>query len=320
MEIISLKPTLKDTIWGGTRLMREFGFETERDNIAEAWLLSAHPDGPSYVENGKYSGQTLAQVLENEGFGILGRKNADKPGFPILIKLIDASKKLSVQVHPGDEYARRVEHENGKTEAWYVLDAAEDAQLVYGLGTDVTREAFAKSIEEKQIESILNFVPVKKGDVVFIPSGMLHAIGAGIFLAEVQQSSNTTYRVYDYDRPDKDGKPRELHVEKAKDVVDLTVPAVDFTPSGETVKYENAEKTYLTGCEFFQMYHLYVDGAFSEIADDTSFVSLLVLSGEGALECGDETLELHKGSSIFIPADKGIYTLRGNLDLLETRT
>ncbi len=115
MDIISLKPTLKDTIWGGTRLMREYGFETKQDNIAEAWLLSAHPDGPSYVENGKYAGQTLAQVLKAEGVGILGKNNADKPGFPILIKLIDASKKLSVQVHPGDEYARRVEHENGKT-------------------------------------------------------------------------------------------------------------------------------------------------------------------------------------------------------------
>ena len=320
MDIISLKPTLKDTIWGGTRLMREYGFETKQDNIAEAWLLSAHPDGPSYVENGKYAGQTLAQVLAAEGVGILGKNNADKPGFPILIKLIDASKKLSVQVHPGDEYARRVEHENGKTEAWYVLDADNNAELVYGLGTNVTREAFARSIEEKKIESILNFVPVKKGDVVFIPSGMLHAIGAGIFLAEVQQSSNTTYRVYDYDRPDKDGKPRELHVEKAKDVIDLTVPKVDFSPAGEAVVYENAEKTYLTGCAYFKMYHLKVNGAFSEKADETSFVSLLVLSGEGTLICGDEKLTLRKGSSIFIPADKGAYTLKGELDLLETRT
>ncbi len=320
MEIVSLKPTLKDTIWGGTRLMREYGFETKQDNIAEAWLLSAHPDGPSYVESGKYAGLTLAQALEAEGHGILGTNNTDKPGFPILIKLIDASKKLSVQVHPGDEYARRVEHENGKTEAWFILDANEDAELVYGLGTDVTREAFARSIEEKKIESILNFVPVKSGDVVFIPSGMLHAIGAGIFLAEVQQSSNTTYRVYDYDRPDKDGKPRELHVEKAKDVVDLTVPNVDFAPVGRKEKFENAEMTYLTGCEFFKMYHLNVNGVFSEVADETSFVSLLVLSGEGTVECGEEKLALKKGSSIFIPADKGAFTLKGNLDILETRT
>lgn len=320
MEIISLSPTVKDTIWGGKKMITEFGFETKEDNIAEAWLLSAHPDGPSYVLNGKYTGKTLAEVVESEGFGILGLHNANKPDFPILIKLIDAEKKLSVQVHPGDAYARRVENENGKTEAWYILDAAPESELVYGVNKEMTRSAFMQSIQKKEVESLLNFVPVKKGDVVFIPSGMLHAIGAGIFLAEVQQSSNTTYRVYDYDRPGKDGKPRELHIEKAADVADLTVPSADFAPAGVPCKYENAQKTYLTGCEYFKMYRLSIDGIYYDFADADSFVHLLVLEGEGEIFCEGERLPLKKGASIFIPAEKGEYTLQGCLEILETRT
>ena len=320
MEIISLAPYLKETIWGGKRLMTQYGFETKLDNTAEGWFLSAHPDGPSIVLGGPYAGKTLAQVLETEGAGILGTHNAEKQGFPILIKLIDAEKKLSIQVHPGDEYARRVENENGKTEAWYIVDAAPDAELVYGLKKKVSKNAFSKSIKEKKVESILNFVPVKNGDVVFIPSGILHAIGAGIFLAEVQQSSNTTYRVYDYDRPGKDGKPRDLDIDKASDVAVLSATHADFAPAGEPQTLAGAEKTFLTGCDYFAMYHLKTDGEYKDAADETSFVSLLVLDGEGELVCGAQTLPLAKGASIFIPANKGEYTLKGKLDILETRT
>lgn len=320
MEVLLLKPTVKDTIWGGTRLISEFGFETKEDNIAEAWMLSCHKDGPAYVQNGVYAGKTLNEAIETEGKGVLGANNADRPDFPILIKLIDAKEKLSVQVHPGDEYARRVENENGKTEAWYILDAAPGAQLVYGVKRKISRKAFSESIRRKEVETVLNFVNVKPGDVVFIPSGMLHAIGAGIFLAEVQQSSNTTYRVYDYDRPGKDGKPRELHIEKATDVVDLTVPSADFTPQGEPMITNGAEKTYLTGCRYFKMYSLNVNGAYEDSASDESFVSLLVLSGEGELRCGEQKLPLAKGSSVFIPAGKGAYTVDGTLEILETRT
>lgn len=320
MEALLLYPTLKDTIWGGTRLISEYGFETKQDNIAEAWLLSAHPDGPSYVRNGIYAGKTLAEVIAAEGKEILGTHNAEKQDFPILIKLIDAKNKLSVQVHPGDAYARRVENENGKTEAWYILDAAPGAELVYGLKKEVTRDGFSESIQKKEIETILNFVPVKKGDVVFIPSGMLHAIGAGIFLAEVQQSSNTTYRVYDYDRPDKNGKPRELHIEKATDVVDLRVPQADFSAKGAPQTVDGAVCTYLTGCSYFSMTQLAVDGCYADSAGEESFVSLLVLDGEGLLICGEQKLQLKKGSSVFIPAGKGAYEVQGKLNILETRT
>jgi mannose-6-phosphate isomerase len=319
MEVLLLSPTLKDTIWGGTRLMTEFGFETKEDNIAEAWLLSCHKDGPSLVQNGVYAGKTLAEAVMLEGEAVLGTHHTPGSGFPILIKLIDAKDKLSVQVHPGDAYARRVENENGKTEAWLILDATPGAELVYGLSKKVSRRQFSESIRKKEIETILNYVPVKKGDVVFIPSGMLHAIGAGILLAEVQQSSNTTYRVYDYDRPGKDGKPRELHVEKATDVVSLTVPQADFSPAGKPERLPGAQKTYLTGCAYFSMTDVCVQSVYETAADETSFVSLLVLEGGGTLCCGEERLSLKKGDSVFIPAGKGAFELRGEMNLLETR-
>ena len=320
MEMVTLRPAVKEIIWGGRRLIEEYGFVTDGDNAAEAWLLSCHKDGPSYIENGPYKGKTLFDALEAEGMGVLGTHNAGRSDFPILIKLIDAKDKLSVQVHPGDEYARRVENENGKTEAWLILAAEEGAELVYGVSREVTREEFKKSIEEKTLSSLLNRVKVKPGDVVFIPSGMLHAIGAGILLAEVQQSSNTTYRVYDYDRPGKDGKPRELHVKKAADVVELKVPAADFSPSGAPLKREGGVKTQLTFCSYFAMYRVETDGAYADTADDTSFVSLLVLEGEGSVTNGNVTLPVKKGSSVFLPADSGVYTLNGKMTLLETRT
>lgn len=320
MEILSLKPTVKDTIWGGRKLIENFGFTTTEANIAEAWLLSCHKDGPAYVAGGEYDGKTLAEVIETEGREVLGTDNANIPDFPVLIKIIDACDKLSIQVHPGDEYARRVENENGKTEAWYILEAEPDAQLVYGVSKEMSREEFAEMVKAGRTEDVLNFVNVKAGDVVFIPSGMLHAIGKGILLAEVQQSSNTTYRVYDYNRPGKDGKPRELHIQKAIDVVELTHPEGGFAPAGEPVEYEGGVKTYLTGCEYFSMTALNVDGDFTDAAVEKSFVSLLVLEGEGMITGKTVSYELKKGSSVFIPAAYGEYKLSGSMKILETRT
>lgn len=320
MEILSLNPTVKETIWGGRVLIDEYGYETGGDNAAEAWLLSCHKDGPSFVKNGKYKGQTLFAALAAEGREALGKNNLNRADFPILIKLIDAKDKLSVQVHPGDEYARRVENENGKTEAWLVLAAEEGAGLIYGVKKEISREDFQKSIEDGTLDENLNHVRVKAGDVVFIPSGMLHAIGAGILIAEVQQSSNTTYRVFDYNRRDKDGNLRELHIKKATDVVNLSVPQGDFSPAGTPDAIGDAVKTYLTGCEYFKMTRVELSGEYTDVSDEDSFVSLLVLEGEGEIESGDEYLPLRKGDSIFIPANKGEFTVTGNLTLLETRT
>ncbi len=320
MDILLLKPTLKETIWGGSRLVAEYGFQTDLGNVAEAWVLSCHKDGPSYVLNGANAGKTLAEALALENTCVLGTHNEGRKDFPILIKFIDAKEKLSVQVHPGDEYARRVENENGTADAWLILDSASGAQLVYGVNKELTREEFRECVKKNEIGAVLNHVPVKKGDVVFIPSGMLHAIGGGILLAEVQQSSNTTYRVYDYNRPGKDGKPRELHVEKAADVVELTVPSGGFEPAGVPETRGDCVSTYLTGCDYFRMTRLSLNGTYTDTADETSFVSLLVLEGSGTLSCATQLMYLNKGDSVFIPANKGAYSLRGKMEILETRT
>lgn len=320
MEILSLYPTLKETIWGGRTLIDDYGFTTDGDNAAEAWLLSCHKDGPSFVLNGEYKGKTLAEVIEAEGREVLGTNCRDIRDFPVLIKIIDARDKLSVQVHPDDDYAYKYENENGKTEAWYVLKCDEGASLIYGVNHDMAREEFAAAIENGTLLDDVNVVPVKPGDVVFIPSGMLHAIGEGILLAEVQQSSNSTYRVYDYMRRDKNGNLRELHVKKAVDVMNLSTTEVNFSAEGAPEKTGDAVKTYLTGCQYFKMTRVELDGTYADTADEKSFVSLLVLDGEGKLTSADGEIALNKGSSIFIPAAKGEYTVSGKLEILETRT
>ena len=323
MNIWMLKPSVKSTIWGGRKLIDEFGFKPDvpdADNAAEGWMLSGHKDGPSYICNGMYSGMTLNEAIRITGRQVLGSHCDGIEGFPILIKLIDACDKLSIQVHPGDEYARRVENENGKTEAWYILEAKPGAELIYGLNKKMEREEFADDIRKNTILNDVNRVRVKAGDVVFIPSGMLHAIGEGIFLAEVQQSSNTTYRVYDYDRRDKKGKPRELHVRQATEVVDLSVPSVDFSPKRERQDYPGGGKTLLTDCPYFAMTLLTVDGVFEDTATEESFVSLLVLEGDGSLTDGNNVFPLKKGDSVFIPAGLGAYRIEGKgLKILETR-
>ncbi|MBO5396329.1 MAG: class I mannose-6-phosphate isomerase [Clostridia bacterium] len=320
MEILSLYPTLKETIWGGRTLIDDYGFTTDGDNAAEAWLLSCHKDGPSFVLGGKYDGKTLAEVIEAEGREVLGTNNKDIRDFPVLIKIIDARDKLSVQVHPDDDYAYKYENENGKTEAWYVLKCDEGASLIYGVNHDMEREEFAAAIENGTLLDDVNVVPVTPGDVVFIPSGMLHAIGEGILLAEVQQSSNSTYRVFDYMRRDKNGNLRELHVKKAVDVMNLKVTDVNFSAEGSPEKTGDAVKTYLTGCQYFKMTRVELDGTYTDTADKTSFVSLLVLDGEGKITSEDGEIALKKGSSIFIPASKGEYSVSGKLEILETRT
>ncbi len=319
MEILNLKPALKEIIWGGNRMKDSYGFETDAANIAEAWMLSAHKDGPSVVCGGEDEGLTLAEAVEKHGKSVLGTKCVSLADFPLLVKFIDARDRLSVQVHPEDEYARRIENENGKTEAWYILDCDEGAQLIYGFNGELTKDECRKSIENGTLLEKCNCVSVKPGDVCFIPAGTLHAIGAGILLAEVQQSSNVTYRVFDYNRVGKDGKPRELHVDKALDVVHLNKPSRDFSAQGEKCNIEGGTEQLLTGCEYFSMTSLVVDGTCVRTADETSFVSYLVTDGIGELSDGKQNIALQKGSCLFVPADHGNFSLSGNMKLVEIR-
>lgn len=317
MSILKLKPALKQTIWGGQRLKEFYGGEA-MDNIAEAWVLSCHPDGESLVIGGSFDGKTLSQALAAMGDNALGENCAGLRDFPVLIKFIDAADKLSVQVHPDDEYARIHENENGKTEAWYIMDAETDSRLIYGLKENMTREEFSQSIQDGSLLDKVNNVGVKKGDIAFIPSGTLHAIGEGILLCEVQQSSNTTYRVFDYNRL-QNGKPRELHIKQAAEVVACEKTLPDFSPCEGKISYREYSTRLLCECQYFRMTGIEVTGAAELLADKKSFVSLVVLEGRGRLSLGSETAELSKGDSIFIPADSGKFTIEGNIKLLETR-
>ena len=301
MYPLLLKAPLKDYLWGGTRLIDEFGFESDSEKAAEAWMLSCHKDGNSIVKNGKYAGLTLQQAIELLGADTLGKKAADFTYFPILIKLIDAKDRLSVQVHPNDEYALANEGEYGKTEMWYVVDCDDDAKLIYGFNQDITQGEFLERINNNNLSPVCNYVPVKKGDVFFIEAGTMHAIGKGILIAEVQQNSNTTYRVSDYGRLGADGKPRQLHIKQAVEVTKTQKPTRPYGAVGDVTLYPFGTVRELAKCEYFTTELIHLDGNVG-IYDNDSFISLLVLVGEVSLSYTGGMMRLKKGDSVFIPA------------------
>lgn len=318
MKPFKLQPAIKDYIWGGTRLSKEFDYYAETDRQAEAWVLSCHPDGDCVIENSSFKGRTLRDVLQNEGKDFLGTNAKKFSDFPVLIKLIDAKENLSLQVHPDDDYAKEHENQNGKTEMWYIIDCEEGASLIFGVKEDMTKEQFKKAVEENTVLDFCNRVGVKKGDVFFIKAGTLHAIGKGILLAEVQQSSNVTYRVYDYGRL-QNGKPRELHVEKALDVLNLQkTKETDFSPKKAELLGES-KKTLLSSCEIFTASKLEVKESLTVTADESSFVSLVALDGNGCLCHKDSVLTFYKGESVFLPAGLGEVEILGDMTVLETR-
>lgn len=309
---LKLKPYISETIWGGRKLIDDYGIETEKSNAAEGWMLSCLTEGSSTVINGEYAGESLPCVLEKnrEWCG----KNAEKyPEFPVLIKFIDAMDNLSVQVHPDDEYCKKTGRGRSKTECWYILDCEPGASLILGTKKKITAGEFRAAIQSGTLTDYTGEYPVKRGDFFFIDSGTLHAICNGVLLAEVQQSSNTTYRVFDYNRVGKDGKPRELHIEDAI-AVTKTEPY-----SREVINCAENEDRTLTDCEFFKVRHIATDSVKTEACSEDSFISLLVLSGEGELVFLGGTYTLKKGDSVFIPAGDGEYTIKGNIEILETR-
>ena len=317
MYPIKLKPAFKDYLWGGTRLRDDFGKDCDFDKIAESWELSCHKDGNSVVADGEFAGLTLAQYIEKEGKSVLGTNCEKFENFPILIKLIDAKDNLSVQVHPNNEYAQRVEGEYGKTEMWYVVDCDEGASLLYGFKHNITKEEFRERIENNTLLEVTNSVPVKKGDVFFIEAGTLHAIGKGILIAEIQQNSNTTYRIYDYGRVGADGKPRQLHIDKAVDVTNLC-PAKPY-PQSEPVDMGGWTKKRLAKCEYFTVDVINVDTSAALEADKSSFVNILVPDGGCVLSSeGNDAVELKKGDSVFIPAGLGKFELTGKCSAVMT--
>ena len=259
-DILRLSPAFKDYIWGGSIIKEKFGI-SDMDKVAEAWVLSTHKDGQSVVVNGVLMGKSLSEAVEALGERALGEKAAAFEMFPQMLKIIDAEQSLSIQVHPSDEYALENEGQYGKTEMWYILDAKEGAGIYYGVKKECTKEQLRKAIDENKIEDVLRFVPCKKGESYFIPSGTIHAIGAGLLIAEIQQNSNVTYRVYDFGRVGADGKPRELHTEKALLVSNLTPMKDEAKKSAEIIK--DGTKTLLSTCEYFEAVKLDINGEYT---------------------------------------------------------
>ena len=322
-KILKLEPAYKDYVWGGERLKKEYNKNSPYEKTAESWELSCHKNGLTRISGGDFDGKTLAEVIESakdEGRDLLGENAGRFADFPVLIKLIDADAALSIQVHPDNEYANL--HENGgfgKTEVWYVVAADEGAELIYGWRRDVTKEELRRAIEKSELAPLLNSVPVKAGDVFFVPAGLLHAIGKGILICEIQQNSDTTYRVYDWGRVGADGKPRPLHVERALDVLKLSGEAVrDFSPRliaelDGGADYEVAE------CEYFKATVRKQKSASALSTDGTSFKALTFLSGEGRIVSGGECAEFVKGDSFFLPATPADYRVEGECEFIITR-
>ena len=307
METIKLTPACKDYLWGGEKLRQDYGIQSQLHPLAEAWVLSCHPDGPSVVATGPLAGKTLPEYIQEKGLGCLGADCEKFTDFPILAKFIDAKGDLSIQVHPSNEYALAHEHQFGKTEMWYVLDCEPGATLYYGFQHQISREEFQQRIQDNTLTEVLSAVPVEKGDLFFIPAGTLHAIRKGIVVAEIQQNSNVTYRIYDYGRVGADGKPRQLHIQQALEVTQRTPPQPDPDFHG-----------HLAQCPYFTVDVM--EGRFTLDCGPESFVSVLVLEGTGALWEGDESMSLRKGESLFIPAGAGQCRLEGDgLKCLVTR-
>lgn len=307
MPLLKLSPACKDYLWGGHKLKNEYNKVYDGDVLAETWELSCYPDSPSVIVNGPAAGKTLRDWISEQGAGVLGTNCARFPDFPVLIKFIDAAKDLSIQVHPDNAYAQKYEGQMGKTEMWYVVEAEPGAFLYYGFKKEITKEEFKERIENNTLPEVLNAVPCKKGDVFFIESGTLHAIGKGLLIAEIQQNSNVTYRVYDYGRRDKNGNLRELHIDKALDVTRTCPPAP--VPSAAP---------HIAACDYFVVDHLTIDGETSGDVTAASFAHLLFLTGEGTISCGGETLPFRKGDSFFFSAGSGEYAISGIGEALVT--
>lgn len=376
MAIGKIHPACKQYLWGGEKLIREYGISSPNTPLAEAWVLSAHSDGDSRIsfsdmvrfsegtassEGAEFSEETASSeggfFSEGESFADYLKSHPDAVGslgkafpfFPTLIKLIDAKKALSIQVHPDDGFALSREGQYGKTEMWIVLEREEGAFLYFGFQKDYTEEEIRRAIEEENFPFLLCKVMVEPGDVFFIPAGTVHAIGAGILLAEVQQNSNLTYRVYDYGRKDAQGNTRELHVEKALEVMDrkqLSAYRQEvFKKQGTKAAGKNVYLERIGSCEYFTVDRLFLeDNAFySGKLTKESFLSLLVLEGEGVLteetkrcedmhqesstECKQEKGSftekkdrrfVKKGESYFLPAEEGQWSLKGTGKFLLT--
>lgn len=298
--LLKLKPIIKHILWGGDKLSREYGIGEDGEKVAEAWQLTCRKDGDNEIVNGKYKGRTFSDYISENPSSIGTKNKFDR--FPLLIKLIDAGADLSIQVHPNDEYAKAHTSELGKTEMWYIVEAEPGAKIAYGLKKKYSRRELETAIQNGTLEECVNYVNVKPGETYFIPSGTVHAICAGLLIAEIQQDSNITYRVYDYNRRQPDGSLRQLHIEDALNVIETVDPS--------DIKSTNYDDV-IADCPFFKV--RVINPKENEIINvsEDSFLHVMCLSGTISVSDKDEKVDLVKGSSLFVPAGDGMVSIVG---------
>ncbi|WP_144554892.1 mannose-6-phosphate isomerase, class I [Bacillus sp. X1(2014)] len=314
LQPLLLKPVFKERIWGGTALQKEFGYEISSELTGECWAISAHPNGPSVIENGPYAGMTLDNLWSEhpEVFG-----SPKKEVFPLLTKILDANMDLSVQVHPDDAYAKVNENgELGKTECWYIIDCKEEADIIFGHNAQ-SKEELIQQINEGEWNGLLRRVKIKPGDFFYVPSGTIHALCEGTLVLETQQSSDTTYRVYDFDRKDAEGNLRDLHLEKAIEVT--TVPHQNAMCSPRVEEVENAMVTTFVESEFFSVYKWDIHGKVS-FSFDEQYLLFSVIKGQGLLIHNGEKYEFGKGTHFIIPVGFGEFELDGECEIIVSHT
>jgi len=309
LEILFCEPVYKDYIWGGNKLKGEFNKNTPFEKTAESWEIASNKNGETIIKNGIYKGESLTDLFNNHSIKnyIFGNKCEKLDQFPLLIKFIDANSNLSVQVHPDDKYAQEKENDIGKTEMWYIMDCKQDAKLICGL-KNINEENISEELREKNIEKYLNYVSIEKGDVIYIPAGTVHAIMEGALICEIQQNSDLTYRLYDWNRVGNDGKPRQLHLDKAIDVINannIEMPRATNNEGYERIvdsKYFKVDKAVIRKCLKL------------ETKKDT-FYALNVISGNGKI-ITDKEYDIKLGDSFIIPAYLGNFSLDGNMEVL----
>ncbi len=313
-EPIFMEPVFKDYIWGGTRLKEKLHKNTPYEKTAESWEISTNENGKTKILNGEYSGKTLYDLFESKEKReeIFGTKTINLEKFPLLVKLIDAESNLSVQVHPDDKYALERENDTGKTEMWYIIDCKIGTQLICGTKESITQENIKLLIQENRIEEALNYISIHPGDVIYIPSGTIHAILGGTLLFEIQQNSDLTYRVYDWGRVGKDGRPRQLHTEKAIDVIDVN-KKIKCVPTGTDVGEEN-----IVNGEFFKTNKIVIENKYKDEVDEKSFYIISIVKGVGKIIVGETEYEIKLGDNFILPANMGAYELNGKLEVLKT--
>lgn len=309
-EILFLDPVCKHNIWGGSRLREEFGYPEEGDDIGECWGISAHPNGDGTVRNGAFAGMKLSEIWEKhpEYFG-----NLDYDRFPLLTKIIDARDDLSIQVHPDDDYAKANENGSfGKTECWYVMDCPKDAKLVIGHHAN-TKEELTEMIRQGSWKELIREIPVKKGDFIQIDPGTVHAIKGGLLILETQQNSDITYRVYDYDRLS-DGKPRELHVEKSIDVIEVPAKSVEDSVKSALGLPQN-QLNELYSCKYYSVFQMDVNGN-AEFEQNYPFLLLSVIEGNGTIN----GQAVKKGDHLILPCNFGKAEMQGKMSMIVSTT